>query len=672
MHRRSVNWLVAVSVLVLLGGSGAAAQDGRAARTRPTSRPLPEPLDLGDDSAAPAEDDNGTEIAREARRAARWTARELVDRRGRMEYYRVGFHAALRAALDDPALGGWDFAEGERDGRRDPRAGEEGYELGRADAARAAESAAERQVAEQFHDLSVTPRPRPLADLPAYRPQPAAPAAPTLREVFSELPWISFEPLAPNSRYLSGWSYDAWRLYRCEDYREFYGTSWSDPAQALSFWLEDRRRSAAYRQLGTEAERELFRTLFRDELRHSLARSLASALRPAYDLGFSDGWSYGAFIVEEWNYRRGFEQGFAEASSAAAARAFDASYDRFYEASYRASFSAWSANPRPEIGGLAIRDGDDDGIFEPGESVRVEYELINYGGAGGRFGLTLDGSVLSAPGHAYVDLPRRQAVRQAGLDARISDLTPVRTRTSLQFSVGDLAEPVPIFVSRPLELSPGSLRTRRDNLNGQITVEIAVSNRSRRARGATVTLRADALSAPSVRRELKIVRPAESAAAVFDLSGFAPLDLISGAVTLELELESDGVPQDRLAHALPGTADDLGSRDLVEVLLRMARGESTGGSELATARELLMLRLRADWKAAARAGGNPYKQDLKSRGRRTALGDLVQTYRVEKRGLSRSEVFGGLSAEITELARELPGAHPLLRKYVRKLARQLP
>ncbi len=104
----------------------------------------------------------------------------------------------------------------------------------------------------------------------------------------------------------------------------------------------------------------------------------------------------------------------------------------------------------------------------------------------------------------------------------------------------------------------------------------------------------------------------------------------------------------------------------------MSRDPGTSSAELAAARELLMLRLEADWTAAVRARGNPYKNDLKTRGSRTALGDLVQTYRREKNGLARPEVFGGLSSEIMTLARELPGPHPLLRRYVRRLALQLP
>ena len=57
---------------------------------------------------------------------------------------------------------------------------------------------------------------------------------------------------------------------------------------------------------------------------------------------------------------------------------------------------------------------------------------------------------------------------------------------------------------------------------------------------------------------------------------------------------------------------------------------------------------------------------------RTALGDLVELYRREAETAERPEVFEGLSGEILELSEFLPGAHPLLRKYLRRLAEELP
>ena len=67
-----------------------------------------------------------------------------------------------------------------------------------------------------------------------------------------------------------------------------------------------------------------------------------------------------------------------------------------------------------------------------------------------------------------------------------------------------------------------------------------------------------------------------------------------------------------------------------------------------------MRRLEADWRAAVRASGNPYKRDYKKGDTQTALGDLVQVYRSERHAVARPEVFDGLSSQRLEKSWELP------------------
>jgi len=85
-----------------------------------------------------------------------------------------------------------------------------------------------------------------------------------------------------------------------------------------------------------------------------------------------------------------------------------------------------------------------------------------------------------------------------------------------------------------------------------------------------------------------------------------------------------------------------------------------------------MTRLQADWRAAAARNWNPYKFDYRHDGATTALGDLVRTYRLQDPAVRRHPVFAGLSNDVLNLAERLPGIHPFLRKYMRRLARELP
>jgi hypothetical protein len=70
--------------------------------------------------------------------------------------------------------------------------------------------------------------------------------------------------------------------------------------------------------------------------------------------------------------------------------------------------------------------------------------------------------------------------------------------------------------------------------------------------------------------------------------------------------------------------------------------------------------------------GNPYRFDHRHGAATTALGDLVLTCAALDPVSRSHEIFAGLSDEVLELSVGLPGTHPFLRSWVRKLARELP
>jgi hypothetical protein len=85
----------------------------------------------------------------------------------------------------------------------------------------------------------------------------------------------------------------------------------------------------------------------------------------------------------------------------------------------------------------------------------------------------------------------------------------------------------------------------------------------------------------------------------------------------------------------------------------------------------MMERLRADWERAVDASGNPYRRDFESSGTETVLGELVRATQHGRRSFASPQVFEGLDGDVAELCDRLPGAHPLLRKWMKKLARRL-
>ena len=86
---------------------------------------------------------------------------------------------------------------------------------------------------------------------------------------------------------------------------------------------------------------------------------------------------------------------------------------------------------------------------------------------------------------------------------------------------------------------------------------------------------------------------------------------------------------------------------------------------------MLLDRMRADWERACADDGNPYKRDYDEASASTALGELVREISNERSSFASRAVFAGLGSDIATLADTLPGAHPLLRKWMKRLAKRV-
>jgi hypothetical protein len=210
-----------------------------------------------------------------------------------------------------------------------------------------------------------------------------------------------------------------------------------------------------------------------------------------------------------------------------------------------------------------------------------------------------------------------------------------------------------------------------DALAGTATVEVRVANSSRKALDAVIDLARVEGYPQRAFRPLGRVRPGEIVTASFDLTGIRTADLLTGDPTLVFEVTSSAVIHDGMEFRFPDLVSDLRSDDLLRYMLALSRNPGASPVDILEARRLMLRRLRVDWKAAVRSRGNPYKRDYRSWGGETALGALVVACRDERDRIARPEVFDGLGGEIESLARQLPGIHPFLRKYAKRLARRV-
>jgi hypothetical protein len=606
-------------------------------------------------------------LARDARKAASASAQHKVDHDGRPQVYHAGYYDGLHQALDDPRLGRRDRRDGFERGQRARDAHRQGEDIGYSEANHAAEASAKDAVVREFHDLRHEPRYTPSAPTPAFDAPPNPAREPQLRDVFHSLSCHTDTPFGALRK-------APWGLYGQNGYGDLYDRRWWDPERAFGAWV--RRQTSYWRALSND-EKEAFQRIFLHRFEREVERFYRQAADRAYGRGFDYGYDHGAEVSYEWNYRQGFHEGWSEALRESARRAFAHGWSDVYEERYRVYFDDWSTNPHPEVAELTLTEAGDDGVFEPGETIFLDYEIINYGGAAGSFTAVLAGAPLAAEATASATLPRRQSIRARWpLEAVIDARTRPRTHVELDFRLGDrygqaaTEQPVPLYVSYPLELDRRVALRAHDTLAGRAVVEVGVTNTSRRRVEGRVHLAGTVLAAPLAQR-LGVLSAGSERRISFELVGLRPLDLLGGTVELNIAAKSRGRVHDDLAHRLPALAFDLGERDLVEFMEMLARRGSGRSADVRRAQDLMLRRLRLDWDAVAAAGGNAYKADLKGGGRSTALGDLVATYRDHRGTFQHREVFTALRSRIEALAKDAPGAHPFLRRSMKKLARQL-
>jgi hypothetical protein len=661
------------------------AEEGRAVRSRPQVRkpagsPVPQSLVL-ERREAPATAgprDRGTDqVILQADQAARRMAERLAGTTGWVEYYRVGWFRGMNRALNDDSLGGWDRVQGFEAGVQDREALRTGRDLGLRRAEELAGQAAADQVEAQFRDLDRDPLFDPRGEQPRFTAEGVFAPRPVLDDLFLDSPVLSLAAFSSRDRRerfrrgFDGWDVDPNRLRRMDRFEEFHDRDWADPVQAFRRYKRSSRNAVMFRRMD-EADRIRFRERFMVSFSSWVGRFYDRFQEPAFAHGFDDGWVYGAWLQFEISFREGFADGFDQAVRSAAEAAFRRNWDREFNRFYEASFDDWMNAVRPVIVELQLEDGDRNGVFEPGENLDAFFTVANLGGGSGERNLNVSGKVLTRDRQRTIRFEGRGRVDDLPpLTVRIADDVPVRTRGRLELTMAGERETADLVVARALQFEGGWSVNSRDALDGVTTVDVQVVNRSRRPVTGSLAIIDPAGNTGSAGRDLGLLAAGEIREMRFRLDGLDPLDIISGELRLGFQAVDGVIVHDRLDVRFPNLAVDLGNDDLVTLMLGLAGDSSASERDVARARALMLERMKVDWRIAARGRSNPYKKDYRNGRSGTALGELVLRTSQVRSDLVRPEVIVDLGDDLMALSRELPGAHPFLRKWFRKLASEI-
>lgn len=612
-----------------------------------------------------------------AARAGEEAAREASQSSGFREYWRAGFSRGIDAALEDPRLGAWDREEGRRAGRRDPRVRTLGDHLANESAVGVADHDAEARVRTRFMDLSSEPR-RDRADSRGRPAHGAAPRfdgpygiEPVLDDVFIGFPPSRYAGLSREGRRAIGeWRVEPAYFTPANRHGHGYDARWKDCGAVFARWRDRQRRDSIWVRLNP-AERERFRAIFCERFEQTLRSIDMRNAQAAWRTGFADGWHYGAEIQAEWSYRRGYAEGFDQGVGETAAIAFPYAYDRAYSESYERWFDDWSRTAHPGLDAVRLADESGDGVFEPGERVSVEADVVNYGGGFGNFELIASGDDVGPASRTQVRLVGRG--RLAGsqrLSLRVGDRVAIRTRSDVIVTIADARVDAPLYVSRPLEFD-GNPTIDADRLQGRVVLNIGTVNTSRRAAAAVLRVERLTDAGAGASENLGSVPAGGSRRAAITLTGIHPLDLIGGEARWRASIVRGSQVDDVKEIRIAAVATDLTNPDLMDFMIALAKTPEVSRSDVADARDLMMDRLRADWERAGDLDGNPYKRDYDTEGSETVLGQLVRVTHGGGRNFDSPQVFAGMGRDVEALADDLPGAHPLLRKWMKKLAKRL-
>lgn len=645
-------------------------EKSRPGREEPPLPPAPEGED-GQLESLPKESRHGGggsrprpsyDLYEEASKASQWAAEWQVHHDGLPEVYRTGAWQGLRDAFERALERRRAFDEGEDDGASDPRAASSGGREGEKAAIARGQEAARRAVEAEFRDLSREPR---RFVKPARQPLPdhlVRVREPSPEEVFGQFPiggYLSYENF---DDYV-----DPWRLYQMSTWGVVYDDDWAHDRRAFEHW-RDRGDDAIWDRL-SRPEQDYFRRTFAGQLDYWRSREMRRHAGRAYREGYDDGWEYGATVGAEFRYRQGYREGFLAAATEAATAAWDEIYPAVYERTYREEHEHWSGSAMPEIETVEIFDRNDDGIYEPGEELRLGIGLANFGGREIKLELGADGAAVEpAVAARPVSLARRSRSR-AELLVRVDPGQAPRTESSFSVRAGSAGKTVPLRVSRPLEIDGQPRLEAVSSVAGRVRVEVTVVNRSRKPVGGTLDVFLGERRIPG--NSLEVLPGGSSRVLSLEVADVPPLDLLEGRAELRFELRSRDVVQDQLRQRLPALGLDLESGELVDFWLEAVYGDvELGRADAARLVELVARRLAADWEVQRHASGNPYKEDLQG-SRRTALGELVAATRAERRPARHADLERALVGRLKSLVEQLPGTHPFLRGSFKKLAGKL-
>jgi hypothetical protein len=356
--------------------------------------------------------------------------------------------------------------------------------------------------------------------------------------------------------------------------------------------------------------------IYHDAFVNTYSQSAGFYYNNSYNDILNDGTNAGYFAGQQVGERLAFQSGMVNAFNAQfrqrEGNAFlmgannMRGYNSAFNAQFAAEYSTYANNPEIGVDSFSIAGIRNDGIVQPGEGITASYVVRNYGGVSATLPVVVEGDVTGAA-QASLVVPALTTSRQAGtLAATISANVPSQSNANVVLDVNGNRIPLAQYVTNQVVAKGGTYTS--DMPDGNISVSLPLQNVSTaNSYDAIKVIITDSLGRTQT-LPIGFLAGGQTWSTPTNLSGFNPLDLIDGKVSVQIQALLGSVTVG--ASSMTIEPSDSVNHLIAKTFEVAASGTDTNLQAALSSRIYTMIQNEAF--ADGDSGGSDYKNDANS------------------------------------------------------------
>jgi hypothetical protein len=275
----------------------------------------------------------------------------------------------------------------------------------------------------------------------------------------------------------------------------------------------------------------------------------SSQFQQNIDLGTQHGAALGEQLGKRVAQQKGLIQAYNERFRESSLRTFQDAFAASYASVFNSTFADYNNNPKLSLSLLGVIGADNDGILQPGESIRLRFRVKNLGGVGSPLSVSVRGDVINASTQqnlAINGLSSGEFTTEilGTVDPRLNS----RQSAKIILVVNGIEDTRNETVSRSVQLTGTRLQLNLNQGSGTVTVTATNVATVRTAREIKATLAINGRIIDEAQTDP--LQAGESRNLVLDFSRVDPLEILAGRVRIEAKVLLGETPMDVASQTL--------------------------------------------------------------------------------------------------------------------------